>query len=392
MRQLTYIKKNTLRWWDVPDPKLESPQDVLVRPLAVARCDGDKVFLFHDYSRLMRWGAALHYLDPVTTELLGKNPYQGPIPVGHECVAEVTVCGDEVSHFKPGDRVIVPFAIACGACPHCQLGLTSKCQEVGDRLLSAYGLGAALGPWGGMVSDLVRVPYADYMLLPVPEGIDPASVASASDNIPDGWRTVAPFLKERPGAPVLIVGGAAESIGLYAAGIAHALGSSQVDYLDYDRKRLAIAENVGAHPMKLPSSKKQREKWFRRHAPLRNGQYPITVDAGANPDGLRFAIRSLSPGGTCTSVGYYFPKGTSVPLMQMYANDATLRTGVSHARAALPEVLGLIQSRTFRPEKITTLLADWDDAAEAYLERTPKVIVHRSPTLQADRQKKPSPE
>ena len=381
MRQLTYLKKNTLRWWEVPDPQLESSHDAIVRPLAAARCDGDKVFLFHNYTRLMRVGTALHYLDPVTTSLLGKNPYQGPIPVGHECVAEVVSCGESVTDFTRGDQVIVPWSISCGTCLHCQRGLTAKCQEAGDTLLSGYGLGPALGPWGGMVSDLVRVPYADQMLMRVPPGIPPESVASASDNIPDGWRTVAPFLKDRPGAPVLVVGGAAESIGLYATGVAVALKADRVDYIDYELSRLEIAERLGAHPIQVPARKKQRERWFRRHAPQQRGPYPVTVDASANPDGLRFAIRSLAPGGTCTSVGYYFPKGTALPLMQMYTNDATLRTGVSHARASLPEVLALIEKGTFQPEKITTLLADWDDAPKAYLERTTKVVVHRPSIL-----------
>ena len=63
--------------------------------------------------------------------------------------------------------------------------------------------------------------------------------------------------------------------------------------------------------------------------------------------------------------------------MQMYANDSTLRTGVTHARAYLPDILDLIESKKFQPEKITTLLANWDDAAEAYLERTTKVVIHR---------------
>ncbi len=68
-------------------------------------------------------------------------------------------------------------------------------------------------------------------------------------------------------------------------------------------------------------------------------------------------------------------------LMQMYANDTTFHTGISHPRADLPEVLDLIATRKFQPEKATTLLADWEDASEAYLERTTKVVVHRPATL-----------
>lgn len=379
MKQLTYIKKNTLEWWDVEEPSLQSPSDAIVRPFAAARCDGDKVFLFNDITNLIRIGVALHYLDPITKDVLGKNPYKGPIPVGHECIAEVISCGNEVKEFKPGDKVIVPWAISCGRCLLCKSGLTSKCSEAGDTYLSGYGFGQSMGPWGGMISDRFRVPFADNMLVQVPERVDPVSLASASDNIPDGWRTVAPFLKKRPGAPVLIVGGAAESIGLYAAAIAVALGSSKVDYVDYVVARLEIAANLGANPIQIP--KQQRAAWYRKNAPRRNGDYPITVDASANREGINFAIRSLAPGGICTSVGYYFQKGTSIPLMQMYANNSTLHTGISNPRADLPEVLELIQSKKFQPEKITTVLANWDDAAEAFLERTTKVVVHR-PTLE----------
>ncbi len=331
MKQLTYIKKNTLQWWDVPEPTLESPRDAIVRPLAAARCDGDKVFLFHNFTRLMQIGAGLHYLDPATLHLLGDKPFGGPFPVGHECVAEVVSCGEEVTTFQRGDRVVVPFAISCGSCLHCQSGLTSKCSKAGDTFLSAYSFGEAMGSWGGMISDLVRVPFADHMLVAIPKNVDPISLASASDNIPDAWRTVAPLLKNTPGAPVLIVGGGAESIGLYAAGIAIALGATEVRYVDYNQTRLDIAERLGADPVAIPG--KQKGRWYRKHAPEIGGRYPIAVDASANPDGLRYALRSLAPGGTCTSVGYYFQKGTSIPLMQMYANDSTLHTGIAHPRS-----------------------------------------------------------
>jgi threonine dehydrogenase-like Zn-dependent dehydrogenase len=375
MRQLTYIKKNTLEWWDIKEPKMETAQDVIVRPLAAARCDGDKAFLFYDITPMLQAGLALHYIDPIAKDLFGRKPFKAPFAIGHECIAEILSCGDDVKHFKVGDKVIVPWAISCGSCSHCLSGLTSKCLDAGETLISGFGFGESLGPWGGMVTDQFKVPYADKMLVKIPNGLDPVSLASASDNIPDGWRTVAPYLKEKPGAPVLIVGGAAESIGLYAAGIAVALGSSKVDYLDYMPARLEIAKSLGANPIEMP--KKSRSKWFRNNAPKISGAYPITVDASMNQDGIRFAIRSLAAGGICTSVGYYFQKGTSIPLMQMYANDSTLHTGISHPRASLPDVLGLIESKKFQPEKITTLLASWEDAAEAFFERTTKVIVHR---------------
>ena len=153
MRQLTYIKKNKLEWWDIEEPTLKFASDAIVRPVAAARCDGDKLFLFNNITKLMNIGLALHYLDPITTDLLGSSPYQGPIPVGHECIAEIVTCGDEVTDYKQGDLVIVPWAISCGTCSQCLSGLTSKCQDAGDTIVSGYGLGEAFGSWGGMVSD-----------------------------------------------------------------------------------------------------------------------------------------------------------------------------------------------------------------------------------------------
>ncbi len=377
MQQLTCIRKNTLEWRDVPAPVLTSPEAALVRPFVAARCDGDPLFLHRDLAWAMNAGAAVHYLDPVVPALLGTRPFAGPIAVGHEGVAQVIEVGANVRHFKVGDVVIVPWAISCGSCAHCRIGLSSRCRAHDATLLSAYGFGRAMGDFGGMVSDCLNVPHADAMLVAVPHGVNPLAVASASDNIPDGWRCVGPPLRERPGAPVLVVGGAAQSIGLYAAGLAVALGSTRVDYMDWQRERLDIAAAFGANPVAIP--KPGINKWLKRRAPVVCGDFPIAVDASANPDGLRYALRALAPGGVCTSVGYYFQKGTAIPLMQMYANDSTLRTGVSHARAALPEVLALIAGGRFDPARVTTLVADWDDAPLAFLERTTKVVVQRAP-------------
>ncbi|MEO6758591.1 MAG: alcohol dehydrogenase catalytic domain-containing protein [Saprospiraceae bacterium] len=376
MRQLTYVKRGTLQWWDAAEPVLQKPTDAIVRPLAAARCDGDKVFLFHNVTELLRFGMAVHYVDPIARDIFGSKPFEGPFAIGHECVAEVVACGEDVKGFTPGDVVVVPWSISCGNCANCQAQITSRCLRAGDTFQSGYGLGKACGEWGGMVSDRLRVPYAQNMLVAVPAGVDPVSIASASDNIPDGWRTVAPHLDRYPGAPVLVVGGSAASVGVYAAGIAVAKGSEQVDYLDYDRQRLEIAASLGAKPQEIPRA--NTAAWLRRNAPRRGGKYPITVDASSTLDGLRFAIRSLAPGGICTGVGYYFKKDAGLPLMQMYANCSTLHIGISNPRATLPEVLALIGSKSFRPELVTSVRADWDDADEAFLERTAKVVVSRA--------------
>jgi alcohol dehydrogenase len=377
VQQLTYVRKRRLEWREVPEPAVENPGEAVVRPVAAGRCDGDPVILNHDYTRAIKAGVAVHYLDPMVPSLLGPRPMAGPIAVGHESVGEVVAVGESVTAVAPGDTVVVPWSVSCGECPRCRAGLTSRCGAHPETLIAAYGFGPAMGDWGGAVSDRVRVPYADAMLVPVPDGVDPASVAAASDNVADGYRCVAPYLARWPGAHVLVVGGGARSIGLYAAGLAVALGAERVAYLDNSRERLDIAADLGAQPLELPASGAGRKRWLRRHAPTVGGDYPIVVDASATPPGLRYALRSLAPGGVCTSVGYYFAKGTALPLMQMYANDSTLHTGISHPRPDLPAILDLVAAGRFRPERVSTLVAEWDDAAEAFLEDTTKVVVRR---------------
>jgi alcohol dehydrogenase len=374
MPALTFVRKNRLEWREVAMPMLQGAHDALVRPIVASRCDGDCLFLFHDYSRALQLGAALHVIDPDVREL-GDRPFAGPFAYGHECIAEVIDVGDGVRSVAIGQRVVVPWAISCGDCAPCGRRLTSQCDRKGSSALAAYGFGGRAGGWGGMVSDVLRVPFADAMLVPVPDGLSPLRLAGASDNLPDAWRTVAPHLRAEPGAPVLVVGGAARSIGLYAAGIAVALGSSQVDYVDDDRASLAIAEGLGAHPIAM----RPQPRWLRGTAPALPTRYPITVDASNREAGLELAIRALAPGGVCTAVGFYFRTGTPLPLWHMYLKGARLHVGVSNPRADLPDVLDLVASGRFDPTRVTARIATWDEAPTALLDRdAAKVVVTRA--------------
>lgn len=374
MKQLTYICKRKLDWWDVPEPEIQAPTEALVRPFVASRCDGDHVFLFNDLTRLIRLGVAVQHIDPKILKTFGNKPFQGPFPYGHECVAEVMQVGEGIHSFAVGDVVILPWSVSCGSCNTCGKGLTSLCETANENsLVSGYGFGSTMGPWGGMVSDLVRVPYADNMLIAVPDKMDPVSISAASDNIPDAWRTVGPPLEKFPGAPVLVMGGSARSIGLYAAGIAVALGSTQVDYVDSDPERLRISESLGANPIEAP----KKGQGYKKGQLFLSDRYPITVDASANRETLSYALRALAPGGVCTSVGFYFNMKTPLPLWDMYATCATFITGASHPRHDMPKAMPLIESGVFKPQLITTLLADWSDAAEAFVTTTTKVVIHR---------------
>ncbi len=140
---------------------------------------------------------------------LGATPFPLPLRLGHECVAEVLSVGEQVTRVRPGERVVVPFQISCGSCSPCLMGHTGNCASVPP--ISMYGFGVGGGHWGGAFSDELAVPYAEAMLVPLPEGLDPVAAASVADNVCDGYGHVAPhlpvLLERDSDVEVLIVAG-----------------------------------------------------------------------------------------------------------------------------------------------------------------------------------------
>ena len=372
-RELQFIRSGRLEWREREEPTLQGPRDAILRPFVASRCDGDTLPIHRPVSRAMQVGLRTGLIDPVVGSILGKVPFKGPFGIGHECVAQVVEKGPEVTNLEVGQIVIVPWAVSCGDCAECRNGVTAKCSTVRTGTLAAFGFGPACGPWGGMVADRIRVPYADHLLVPVPDGVDPLTVAAAGDNLSDAWRAVVPHLRERPGGSVLVIGGGAQSIGLYAAGLAVAHGAGVVDYLDDSPERLEIAESLGA---RVHTIKQSRRRSQRSAVP---GRYDIAVEASSHASGVQDALRSLNPGGVCTAVGYYMAPNTKTPLMHMYANDARLHVGVSSVRPGLPDLLDFVARTGFPADKVTTELADWEDAPTAYTARTTKLVLHRPP-------------
>ena len=352
MRQLSFIKPGAFEWHDVAAPKLAADTDAIVKPLAVARCDLDLYIA------------------------AGVVPYPGPFAFGHEAVAEVIDAGPK-ANVKPGDRVVVPFQLSCGRCDPCRLGYTNTCQAFAPR--AAYGLKPTSGTeYGGALAERMYVPFADHMLVRLPSNLDPVAVASAADNVPDGWRAVAAHLKARPGANVLVVGGLAQSVGLYAAGAAVACGAGRVLYLDDDPVRRAAATRLGAaaEPLHLADRRGTPQvKAGSTPLSLSGGpeQFEVTVDACGNADALDFTISSTSPNGVCTSVAIYFGP-TPIPLTKMYGKGITFITGRVHARANLPEVLNACAHGHFHPEHVTARVLPFSQAADAMTDSAPKLV------------------
>jgi threonine dehydrogenase-like Zn-dependent dehydrogenase len=342
MRQLTFEESRRYAWREVPEPQITAPEQALVRPLMVACCDLDV--------------AVCH----------GRAPLPPGYAVGHEGLAEVVAVGDDVSGVRVGDRVVVPFQISCGTCRECRRGVTGSCGSV--PLMAAYGMAPIAGlDGGGFMSDLVLVPYADAMLVTLPEAVEPISIASLSDNIPDGWRAVGPFARELARLDpvdqrVLVIGRL--SIGLYSAAFAAALGA-YVDYVDTDPQRLAAAEKLGAvvHDRDKPD-----KSW---------GRYPVTVHTSGDVSLLAATMRATWPDGVCTDTGIYYQPAVEMPLLSMYTRGVQFVTGRVNARTVIPQVLELLANGLDLSPAVDRVVP-WEDAPSAWPAMTGKTVFTRA--------------
>jgi alcohol dehydrogenase len=334
MRELTFVGRHSVEWREAPDPELQSDQEAIVAPVAATPCDVDSAIL-----------AGHGFIDP-------------PFALGHECVAKVVETGDAVTGVTPGDLVVVPWSINCGSCDACRAGLTAHCTSVPHMAMYGAPIG---GSWGGLFSDLVRVPWADAMLVPLPSGLDPVAMASAGDNWSLSWRLTAPHLKARPGARVLVV--ARGSIGLYVCDIARALGARDVLYVDPDPHHRELAESYGARTAEAVE-------------PVHQG-FDLAVEATGRVDQLALALKSLAPEGFCESAGNHFRPG-ELPLLDMYLTGVTLRIARDNVRAHIPDALELAGSGTVDPARVVSHVIDWEQLPDALPEKHLKPVFVRT--------------
>jgi alcohol dehydrogenase len=342
MRQLTYVGGNTIEWWDVPEPKLQHDRDALVQPLAVTRCDLDLMIAN------------------------GKSGLPGPFALGHEAAGRVTDVGDAVKSFAPGDLVIVPFQISCGSCERCKRGHTNACTSVPFR--SSYGLKPVCGvEYGGALSDLIRVPFADHMLVKQPAGHALSQTAALADGATDSFSAVANWLRQRPGVEVLVIGGWAQSLGMFAVQAALGRGARRAVYLDDNPQRLAKAKSLGAEVHQAPTGLAMD--------PV--GLFPIVIDAALTDASILLALRSTEPNGMCQRMYGDFAEKTPVPLRHMYGVGITLRISRVNVRAEMPDCVSHVAAGHFHPEHVITRRIRFEDAHEAIGDPTIRVAFVR---------------
>lgn len=343
VRELIYAGPHVVEWRDAPDPRVEGPRQAVVAPVAATTCDLDRGII------------------------KGNAPFFGrEFALGHELVGEVVDVGDGVRSVVPGDLVSVPAQISCGECDRCRGGDTAFCRSV--RPNSMYGLGERAGGWGGGFSDLVRVPFADGMLVRLPPGVAPERVVAASDNLTNAYEAIAPHLARWPGADVLVAG--VGGTGFYAVQIARALGAGEIGYLDHDAERLDFARRLGATPIDVTRDREPRAL---------DAHYQIGADARGDPRDLALLLRSLAPRGVCTVFSLYFEE-VPLPVLHMELNGLRVEFTPTSVRAHLPAVLELVHRGRLAPEAVTTETRDWEDLPEAMTEPSMKpVFVRETP-------------
>ncbi len=325
MRQLHFRGQGKVEWREVKDARVEGALQAVVRPLVIGRCDLDVGFV--------RGFVALGAGEPI----------------GHEAIGIVTDIGGDVKSVIPGDLVVVPAQISCGWCRNCRRGFTGRCLSV--PMGASYGMGRE-GAFGSSASDLVRIPFADGMLFKLPPTVVPLEWIGFADMALDAWRATGRPLQDRPGARTLVIGGWPSVIGIYCAGIASALGASEVAYWDADPVRMHEAVRYGANVIERGKAE-----------PV--GLFEIVVDCTTRADSFADAIRFVEPEGIITSVTYHRDDPV-VPLLAAYRKGVTIKIGRPNVRPPMDELCPLCLRGVFHPHRLTTKFVAFDDAPDAW--------------------------
>lgn len=224
MKALVYDAAFDVSVKEVPDASVERPTDAVVRITSTNICGSD-----------------LHMYE-------GRTDMEAGRVLGHENMGIVEAVGDGVDRIKVGDRVSLPFNIACGSCDHCVQGKTAFCLRANQAGTAGAAFGfASMGDYAGGQAELLRVPWADFNALVLPEGTDKElDYTMLSDIFPTGWHGVE-LAQFEPGDSVAVWG--AGPVGLMAAHSARIRGASEVFVVDQHADRLALAASIGAMPV-----------------------------------------------------------------------------------------------------------------------------------------------
>jgi glutathione-independent formaldehyde dehydrogenase len=290
MRAVVYKKPFTVAIEDVPEPRIETPLDAIVRITTTNICGSD-----------------LHMFE-------GRTSVEENKILGHENMGIVEEVGSAVNRINVGDRVSVPFNIACGTCRNCVDGWTSFCLRTNPTEGmdgGAYGY-ANMGPYDGGQAEYLRVPYADFNLLELPPGTDHENdFTMLSDIFPTGYHGTV-LGEVGPGHSVAVFG--AGPVGLMAAHSAVLRGAARVFVVDKERDRLRLAESIGAEPIDFSAGDPVEQITDANSGPVDRGVEAVGYQAH-DPTGeehpemvLDNLVKVVRTTGAIGVVGVYMPQ------------------------------------------------------------------------------------
>jgi threonine dehydrogenase-like Zn-dependent dehydrogenase len=372
MRALTWHGKSDIRCESVPDPKIEDGRDAIIKVTACAICGSD-----------------LHIYDGVIPSM-----ESGDV-VGHETMGEVVEVGQENSRLKIGDRVVIPFTIACGECFFCKRGFYSGCERSnpnrqdaaklwGNSPAGLFGYSHLLGGFSGGQAEYIRVPYANVGPIKVPEGLTDEQVLFLSDIFPTGYMA-AEFCNIQPGDTIAVWG--CGPVGQMAIRSAFLLGARRVIAIDTVPERLTLAKGAGAETLDF-----MEEDIYDRIMQLTSGRgADACIDAvGTEPETrasfdsmldrikvatfmgtdrphvLRQAIHCCRNFGTVSIVGVYGGFLDNIPMGSAINRGLTFKMAQTPVQHYLPQLMDHIQKGEIDPSFVITHRGTLEDGPDLY--------------------------
>lgn len=371
MKAVCWYGSEDVRVSNVPDPKIQNPRDAIVRVTTTAICGSD-LHLYGGLIPTMKKGDVL----------------------GHEFMGEVIEVGHE-NGLKRGDRVVIPFPIACGKCWFCTKSLTSMCDNSNPNAAladAAYGFGGSgifgyshlYGGYAGGQAQYVRVPYADFGALKIPESLEDEKVLFLSDIFPTGY--MAAENCNIHGGDIVAIWGAGP-VGQFAIRSAYLLGAARVIAIDRFPERLELAKSGGADVLNY----EEVDDIVEALKEMTGGRGPdscidaVGIEAHGlgvaglydrvklglrletdRPNALRQAIQACRKGGTVSIPGVYGGMVDKLNMGAAFAKGLTFRMGQTHVHRYLKPLLERIERGEIDPSFVITHRLTLDDAPVAY--------------------------
>lgn len=361
MKAVVYKGEHEVAVEEVDDPKIEAPTDVVVRITTTAICGSD-----------------LHMYE-------GRTGAEPGIVFGHENMGIVEEVGSGVTSVKKGDRVVLPFNVACGFCRNCEAGKTGFCLNVNEGFAGgAYGY-VSMGPWRGGQAEYLKVPFADFNCLQLPKGDEHEhDFAMLADIFPTGYHATE-LADVQPGETVAVYG--AGPVGQMAAYSAKLRGASQIFIVDKVKERLALAETwSGAIPIDFSDGDAPDQ--------ILDATDGVGTDKGVDavgyqaqkPDGsdevpamvLNNLVKTVRATGRIGTVGLYVPSDPGAPteeaangrllfeIGKFFEKGQSMGTGQADVKSYNRELRDLIIAGRAEPSFVVSKRLPLDEAPDAY--------------------------